>query len=112
MGEDEKMSNENHKDEALVQKNLTLFFEFQQYVLEHPEIVDDVPDGAEIVLLPKDDPELYRANLKAARKPRPNDDVPDRPVVYIEIDGLAPIRSRIINPRVRTKPPTRESVAA
>jgi hypothetical protein len=100
------------EDEAIVQKNITLFFEFQQYVLEHPEIIEDVADDAEIVLLPKDDLELYRANLEAARRPRQNDDVPNRPVVYIEIDGLAPIRSRIINPRVRTIPPAWESVTA
>lgn len=106
------MSDENYKDEAIVQKNITLFFEFQQYVLEHPEIIEDVPDDAEIVLLPKDDLELYRANLEAARRPSQNDDVPNRPVVYIEIDGLAPIRSRIINPRVRAIPPARESVTA
>jgi len=105
------MSDENHRDEAVVQKNLTLFFEFQQYVLEHPEILDDVPDDAQIVLLPKDDPELYRTNLEAARESRENDDVSDRPIVYIEIDGLAPPRSRVINPRVRNRPPTSEPVA-
>ncbi len=51
--------------EAIIEKNITLSFEF-----EHPEVLGQLPDGAEVVLLPKDDPELYRINLAAAQKAR------------------------------------------
>ena len=52
--------------ETVVEKNITLSFEFEQYILEHPEVLERIPQGAEIVLLPQDDPELYSINLEAA----------------------------------------------
>jgi hypothetical protein len=52
--------------ETIIEKNATLSFEFERYMLEHPAMPEQIPDGAEVVLLPKDDPELYRLNLKAA----------------------------------------------
>jgi len=52
--------------ETIVEKNITLSFEFERYILEHPDVLEQIPQGAEIVLLPKDDPELYRINLEAA----------------------------------------------
>jgi hypothetical protein len=102
----------SNNENTVIDKNFILSLEFERYVLEHPELLDEIPDGAEVILLPKDDPELYQANLEAAHKSRHNDDILDRPVIYIEIDGLAPARSRIMNPRVQTKPPSPESVAA
>jgi hypothetical protein len=102
----------SYSENTIIDKNMILTLEFERYVLEHPEILDEIPNGAEVILLPKDDPELYRINLGAAGASRENDDVPDRPIVYIEMDGLAPPRSRVINPRVLTRPPTSESVAA
>ena len=45
--------------EAIVEKNITLSFEFERYVTEHPEILGQIPEGAAVVFLPKDDPELY-----------------------------------------------------
>ena len=54
--------------EAIVEKNITLSFEFDRYVVEHPEVLDQIPDGAAVIFLPKDDPELYRVNLETARR--------------------------------------------
>jgi hypothetical protein len=56
--------------ETIVEKNITLSFEFERYILEHPEVLEQIPDGAQVVLLPQDDPELYRINLNAAQKAR------------------------------------------
>jgi len=53
--------------------------------------------------LPKDDPELYRINLEAARKAR-GDGGDAHPVVYVEIEALLPPRSRLVNPRVTARP--------
>jgi hypothetical protein len=102
----------SYSENTTIDKNFILSLEFERYVLEHPEILDKIPDGAELVLLPKDDPELYRMNLEASYVSRQNDDMPDRPVIYIEFDGLAPARSRIKNPRLRTKPPAAASISA
>ena len=86
--------------ETIVEKNMTLSFEFERYILEHPELLEQIPDGAQVVLLPQDDPELYRINLDAARKAREADE--NVPIVYVEIEALAPPRSRLVNPRLTT----------
>ncbi|PKM05248.1 MAG: hypothetical protein CVV17_03490 [Gammaproteobacteria bacterium HGW-Gammaproteobacteria-7] len=84
--------------ETIIEKNATLSFEFERYMLEHPAILERIPNGAEVVLLPKDDPELYRLNLEAAQ-------TADKvgPVVYVEIAALAPARSRLVKPRLTTR---------
>lgn len=90
----------NH--ETIVEKNITLSFEFEQYLLEHPDILKQMPDGAEVVVLPKYDTELYRINLKAAKKAqRTGDNVP---IIYVEIEALSPPRSRLVNPRLTVQP--------
>lgn len=85
--------------ETIIEKNATLSFEFERYILEHPQVLEQIPDGAEVVLLPKDDPELYRINLEAAQTA-----AKEGPIVYVEIKALAPARSRLVQPRVRTQP--------
>jgi hypothetical protein len=88
--------------ETIIAKNQTLSFEFERYLLERPEILEEIPSGAEIVLLPKDDLELYRVNLNAAQKARRQGDAP--PIIYVEIEALAPPRSRLINPYMTAHP--------
>jgi len=89
-----------YTQETIVEKNITLSFEFERYILEHPDVLEQIPNGAEVVLLPKDDPELYRINLETAWKERQA----GAPVVYIEIEALAPPRSRLVNPHLTTRP--------
>jgi len=88
-----------YNQETIVEKNITLSFEFERYLLEHPEILEQIPDGAQVVLLPKDDPELCRINLDVAQKTRKIS-----PIVCVEIEALAPPRSRLINPRLTRRP--------
>jgi hypothetical protein len=86
-----------YSKETIIEKNITLAFEFERYVLEHPEMLERLPSGAEVVLLPKDDPELYRLNLETARRQQTK---AAHRIVYIEIDALAPPRSRLVNPQL------------
>ena len=95
--------------ETVVEKNITLSFGFEQYILEHPEMLERIPQGAEIVLLPQDDPELYRINLEAAW--RAQSERNGHPMVYVEIEALAPPRSRLVNPRLTSQPSPLPSVA-
>ena len=88
--------------DGIFEKNLTLSTEFSLYLLEHPEFADTLPDKAHIVLLPKDDLKLCKANLKAASLYSQRDGE-DRPLVYVEIERLTPVRSRLVNPRVATQ---------
>ncbi len=91
-----------YRQETIVEKNITLSFEFERYLLEHPEMLEQMPPEAEIVLLPQDDPELYRINLEAARSVQPQKNAP--PIIYVEIEALAPSRSRLVNPHLTPKP--------
>jgi hypothetical protein len=76
-----------------------LFAEFTRYLVEHPEFAEQIPDGAEVVLLDSRDLEYNRYILTAIREAPP-----EHPVVYVEVGELAPIRSRLRNPRVLPTP--------
>ncbi|MCK5119931.1 MAG: hypothetical protein KAQ78_10115 [Candidatus Latescibacteria bacterium] len=55
-------------EEAIFAKNLALSTEFSRTVLEHPEVGERLPPYARVILLPQEDPELCRTNLKMAEK--------------------------------------------
>ena len=98
-----------YNQETIVEKNITLSFEFERYILEHPEVLEQIPDGAQVVLLPQDDPELYRINLNAAQKTREAGETV--PIVFVEIEALAPPRSRLVNPRLTIQSSLRPAAA-
>jgi len=80
----------------LAYKNLALGVEFDKYMIDHPEIIDKIPDRSSTVFLPEYDRELYEANLKLARKRIAEGEK----VVFVRIKKLAPPKSRIIRPRI------------
>ena len=80
----------------LFTKNVKLSTEFDLYILEHPEVAEQIPDNALIVLLPKEDPEMCEKNLELAKARRE----PGQAVVHVWVEKIAPPRSRIVNPRV------------
>lgn len=82
-----------------------LFMEFTRYLIEHPEFAEHIPEGAQVVLLDRNDPRYNRQAIEFARRAKQTDDVPDRPVVYIEVGELAPIRSRLRKLQVLHTPP-------
>ena len=90
--------------EEIMEKNLTLSFEFSLYVAQHPEFANRIPHNSRVVLLPGDDPELARVNRETAETARQLDDDPNRPVIYIEFARLLPARSRLARPRLRRSP--------
>lgn len=56
------------KSEELISRNMELSSEFTRHLFEHPELEEEIPAGAEIVLLPDFDPELKAFNLKLGRR--------------------------------------------
>jgi hypothetical protein len=82
-----------------------LFTEFNRYVIEHPEFAQRIPEDALVVLLDKSDPEFNRENLRRVEQYHQHDDAPARPIIYIRADHLAPIKSRLRNPRMITRLP-------
>ena len=77
-----------------------LFTEFNRYVIEHPEFARRIPPDALVVLLDKHDPEFNRENVRRMNRYLKHDDLPDRHVVYVQVGRLAPVKSRLRNPRV------------
>ncbi|MBE9530544.1 MAG: hypothetical protein IMF00_04670, partial [Proteobacteria bacterium] len=77
-------------------KNLILSTEFDRYVIEHPEFAEKIPQNAQIVLLPEDDPVLRKENIEIARTQREA----GQPVVYVYVEKVAPQISRLVNPRL------------
>ena len=55
------------KDE-IIRKNLDLHAEWMKYVFEHPDVLDGIPKGAILVILPEDDKEIYDENFKVLKE--------------------------------------------
>ena len=51
------------KDEV-PKKNLDLHAEWMKYAFENPDVLDRMPKGAVLVILPEDDEELYAENYR------------------------------------------------
>jgi hypothetical protein len=89
--------------ELLAIKHDELLTEFNRYVMTHPGFLHDIPDEALIVLLDPHDPEFNRYNLERVQAYQDNDDKPERPVVYVDVGELAPVQSRLVNPRLLSR---------
>lgn len=48
----------------IIKKNLDLHAEWMKYIFENPDVLDRIPKGAVLVILPEDDDELFRENYK------------------------------------------------
>jgi hypothetical protein len=83
-----------------------LLAEFDQYVLEHPDFAQRIPHNAQIVFVDKRDPDFSRWSVQTFGSPPPHDDIPDRPLVYVEVGELVPRRSRLKSPRLTTSIPS------
>jgi hypothetical protein len=73
------------KDAKQVEKNLELSLEFTRYLLDHPDLEERIPKGAQVILLPDYDEELKRFNLRNAQRQQEK----DQSVVYVRIKKLA-----------------------
>ena len=63
------------------EKLFDLFEQFNHYVFAHPDVLNNLPGKAALVLLDAEDEEFNRANIKIAQTaPMPEKDVP---LVYI-----------------------------
>ncbi len=73
-----------------------LFMEFTRYLITHPDFGEDIPKGAEVILLDRNDPGYSSYILEKA---------PRQDVVFIDVGKLAPIRSRLRKPKIISRPP-------
>lgn len=78
------------------QKNLELSTEFSKYLLQHPELETQIPEGIQIVFLVENDRELTRKNLALAKQQSRE----GQAVLFVRVKGLRPETSRLIEPRL------------
>jgi hypothetical protein len=84
-------------DKEFFEKSLTLSFEFSRYIIAHPEVEEQVPKGALVVLTLEDDPEFNKRAIELAQTKREA----DQPIVVVRIQKLLPpTESRLVNPRL------------
>jgi exopolysaccharide biosynthesis predicted pyruvyltransferase EpsI len=86
------------RKEDLFKKNHILGVEFDRYLLEHPEILEQIPENAEIYFIPEEDLELSQENLKIAEAQK----AVGRKVVLVKIGKLSPPRSRLQDVRLES----------
>jgi len=87
------------RKEDLFRKNHLLGVEFDRYLLEHPEVLKQIPENAEIYFLPEEDPELSQENLKIAEAKMAE----GGKIVLVRIGKLSPPRSRLQDVRLESK---------
>lgn len=86
------------RKEDLFKKNHILGIEFDRYLLEHPEFLEEVPENAEIFFIPEEDPELSQENLRIAEAQKAK----GKTVVLVKIGRLSPPRSRLQDVRLES----------
>jgi hypothetical protein len=73
------------------ERNADLIYEFDMYVLEHPEFAENIPDGAVVAMQLEGDEEFNEWSRRLARRHAEQ----GQPIVYVRIKKLVPFRSRI-----------------
>jgi hypothetical protein len=63
---------------GVVERNIALVGQIMEYLLDHPEVFEALPDEFELVILPEDDPEMRLYNLELLDK----FSVEEKPVVF------------------------------
>jgi hypothetical protein len=78
-------------EKRLVERNLDLIFEFEKYVLEHPEITEQIPRNAVVFMKVAGD---KRFNLWSERKAK-KQAKKGVPVISVTVKKLGRVQSRI-----------------
>ncbi|MEA3239694.1 MAG: DUF5647 family protein [Candidatus Bipolaricaulota bacterium] len=83
----------NEKIEEFFARNSELSTEFSRYVLEHPNLDDQIPEDGVLIFLPEYDQELKEFNLKMAQELRKE----GGEVIYVKVKEMAPkVTSRLV----------------
>lgn len=86
-------------EKDFAQKSLTLSFEFQRYLIAHPEIAEKIPKEAQILFVLQDDPAFTERERGLSEKVKEE----GRPVVFVKVEKIMPpFESRLVNPHVES----------
>lgn len=83
-----------NREEQFRRKN-DLFKVFMQHVLTTPQFSERVPQDAEVIFLPENDPELREANLALAKQ----SEAEDKRVIFVKVT-LIPETRTVFVPRM------------
>lgn len=78
-------------EHVMEEKNAELVYEFDQYVIEHPEFADDIPDNAIVAMQIEGDNEFNAWSRRLAESQAEK----GQPIVHVKIKRLMPVHSRI-----------------
>jgi len=78
-------------DKKMVEKNLDLIFEFEKYVLQHPDIAVDIPQDAVVFIRLEGDERFNRWSRRLAERHLEE----GRPIFCGTIKKMRPVHSRI-----------------
>ncbi len=74
-------------EKNLIERNLDLIFEFEKYVLEHPEIPEKIPRDAVVFMKVRGDQKFNRWSERQAKN--------GAPLVSVTVKKMGPVHSRI-----------------
>ncbi|MDE3089512.1 MAG: hypothetical protein KGJ80_09030 [Chloroflexota bacterium] len=83
-------------DQEMFNRNLELETAFNQYILEHPEILDRLPSDFHLVIFPEDDPELANRNQALLESQNFG-----KPVVVVRMKSPKPAKMRAFRPKIQ-----------
>ena len=83
-------------DSEILERNLELQAALMQYLFDHPDILDHLPDDFRLVILPDDDPELGQRNLELLSQ---QGDA-DKPVIIARMRTRQPLDWKASPPQV------------
>jgi hypothetical protein len=78
-------------EKKMIEKNLDLLFEFEKYVLEHPEITDKIPCGAIVFMKLVENRKFNQWSVRWAKRQAKK----GQPLISLTVKKLSPVRSRI-----------------
>jgi hypothetical protein len=78
-------------EKRLIERNLDLIFEFEKYVLEHPEITKNIPRDAVVFMKLVGDDKFNRWSERHAKRQAKK----GAPLISVTVKRMGPVHSRI-----------------
>ena len=78
-------------EKKMIEKNLDLLFEFEKYVLEHPEITEKIPRDAVLFMKLAGNQKFNQWSARWAKRQAKK----GQPLISVTVKKLGPVRSRI-----------------
>lgn len=84
-------------EKEFIDKSITLSFEFDRYLVSHPEIAEQIPTGANIIFEVEDDPEFTERERVLLRGLKEKGEK----FVIVRVQKLLPpFETRLVNPHL------------